>query len=63
MENTEADMKKFMKFELILRDVMILFGLIELIVAGTEPVVLHEMNIGIWGIVLLVDIFLNKAEG
>ena len=56
-------MKKFMKFELILRDVMILFGLIELIVAGTEPVVLHEMNIGIWGIVLLVDIFLNKAEG
>ena len=59
-------MTKPLKFNIIIRDIAILLGCIELIFtksSSTIVSVLQEVNLGIWGIIFLMDMFLIKAEG
>ena len=58
-------MNKTLKFNIVIRDIAILLGCVELILTKSSSILvstLREVNFGIWGIIFLMDMFLIKAE-
>lgn len=53
-------MNKTLKFNIIIRDIVILLGCIELIFTKSSSTIvstLEGVNFGMWGIIFLTDIF------